>query len=232
MTSKTRGALRDDRRGSGERRPPSYEDERERSGDRTSFNGNPEITQTSEAKIVRGVENGYEPAKEIVNGVAYGSERLLTNGDAADLKSPRYISRSSERRSARISGSPPQRRESGFPGRRRGSRSPSAGSRPRRSPRSRSRSGERKKPREDGPFTQVYVTGYSSRDTRREELERYFARDGVQIVDVVMKSRFAFIEFKKPEDAAEAVRTLDRSDFYGRSLTVQQSCKIRTSRFY
>jgi hypothetical protein len=84
MSSRTRGAPRDDRRGSGERKPPSYEDERERSGDRASFNANPEITQTTEAKIVRGVENDYEPAKEIVNGVINGFERRLTSGDAIE----------------------------------------------------------------------------------------------------------------------------------------------------
>ncbi len=40
-----------------------------------------------------------------------------------------------------------------------------------------------------------------------------------------MKSRFAFIDFKHPEDAAEAVARLDNSEFEGRKLVVQQSCK-------
>ena len=36
-----------------------------------------------------------------------------------------------------------------------------------------------------------------------------------------MKSRFAFIDFKRHEDAAAAVRDLDRSIFEDRQLTVQ-----------
>ena len=43
---------------------------------------------------------------------------------------------------------------------------------------------------------------------------------GADIREVVMKSRFAFIEFKNPEDAAVAVRELDRTEFEGRQLTV------------
>lgn len=35
-----------------------------------------------------------------------------------------------------------------------------------------------------------------------------------------MKSRFAFIEFRRPEDAAIAVRDLDKTEFEGRQLTV------------
>lgn len=70
-----------------------------------------------------------------------------------------------------------------------------------------------------GPYTQVYVTGFS-RSSRREDLERHFARGGADIREVVMKSRFAFIEFKRPEDAAVAVRELDRTEFEGRQLTV------------
>ncbi len=42
---------------------------------------------------------------------------------------------------------------------------------------------------------------------------------------MIMKSRFAFIDFKHPEDAAEAVARLDNSEFEGRKLVVQQSCK-------
>mgnify|MGYP003912464061 CR=1 FL=1 len=65
----------------------------------------------------------------------------------------------------------------------------------------------------------MYVTGFS-RQSRREDLERYFARGGADIREVVMKSRFAFIEFRRAEDAAIAVRELDKTDFEGRQLTV------------
>lgn len=73
--------------------------------------------------------------------------------------------------------------------------------------------------RDQGPYTQVYVTGFS-RSSRREDLERHFSR-GAAVREVVMKSRFAFIEFNKPEDAAIAVKELDRTEFEGRQLTVQ-----------
>jgi len=149
-----------------------------------------------------------------------------------------------------MSRSPGPRKDSGLNdgeaedkrGRRRGSHSQSpGGSSPRRqrsprSPRDYSDRGERNNNRPQrrgdsgsqerggdrgdlGPYTQVYVTGFS-RSSRREDLERHFARNGADIREVVMKSRFAFIEFNKPEDAAVAVRELDRTDFEGRQLTV------------
>ena len=40
-----------------------------------------------------------------------------------------------------------------------------------------------------------------------------------------MYSRFAFIDFKEPQDAATAVQQLDGTEFEGRKLTVQRSCK-------
>ena len=40
-----------------------------------------------------------------------------------------------------------------------------------------------------------------------------------------MYSRFAFIDFKESQDAATAVQQLDGTDFEGRKLTVQRSCK-------
>ena len=166
-------------------------------------------------------ENGHQ-AKE--NGVRSrdGSEPRRQSIGAAGERSPRYSSKGGS--AGRMSGSP-ARRDSAINGeevedrrgRRRGSRSGSP-----RARRSRDRSGDK---RDDGPFTQVFVTGYP-RTTRRDDLHDLFSFKGeFGIVDVVMKSRFAFVEFKRPEDAAEAVRQLHRTDFQDRLLTVEQSCK-------
>ena len=125
-----------------------YEEDREVSGDRVSYQGgneNPEITERADAlrepetnAPVRENGDAGEPAEAGSHG---GSpQRREENGDmAAEHKqSPRY---SSERRSERMSRSPGPRRNSGFNdaepedrrGRRRGSGSASpAGSSPRR----------------------------------------------------------------------------------------------------
>jgi RNA recognition motif-containing protein len=63
------------------------------------------------------------------------------------------------------------------------------------------------------------VTGFS-RQSRREDIESHFSRGRDCIQHVIMKSRFAFIDFKYPEDAAEAVASLDNSEFEGRKLVV------------
>jgi len=86
--SQTRVAPRDEHRGSDDRKP-SYENDRERSGDHASLHANPEVTRTTEANIVRSAENEFEPAKENGNGIAEvrsreGSERQKTNGEAAE----------------------------------------------------------------------------------------------------------------------------------------------------
>lgn len=47
----------------------------------------------------------------------------------------------------------------------------------------------------------------------------------MQIRDIIMKSRFAFIDYKRAEDATAAVRDFDRTEFEGKQLIVQQSCK-------
>lgn len=187
---------------------PSYEEDRERSGgDRASFNNaNPEVAQNGDAKIVEASkENGAREGRSREDS----EPRRQTNGDAAEQRSPRY----SMKEESQMSGSPAARRDTNYNdeepedrrGRRRGSRSASPrGQR-------RSRSNER---RDDGPFTQVFVTGYNPREVRKEELEDFFSNKGAfQIVDVVMKSRFAFVEFKVPEDAVEAVRQLHRTEF-------------------
>ena len=69
----------------------------------------------------------------------------------------------------------------------------------------------------------MYVTNFP-RAARREDLEAHFARDGAEIRNIVMKINskyaYAFIEFKRPEDAAMAVKELDKTEFDGRELTV------------
>lgn len=202
------------------------------SGDRASFNENPEVAERATDGNDRAPENDYELARD--NGEPRenadqersrgGSPaRQAENGRAEEQKSPRYSS--AERRSERMSQSPyNNRRDSNVEqgdaedregrGRRRGSRSGSPVGSPRaarqsRSPRggradSRDRDGRRD--RESGGETcSVYVTGFS-RSARREDLHAYFARVGGEIRDVHVKSKFAFVEYKLPADAAEAVR--------------------------
>jgi len=66
------------------------------------------------------------------------------------------------------------------------------------------------------------VTGYS-RSSRRDDIERHFAAGKPDAINgVVMYSRFAFIDFKRTEDALVAVQ-LDGTEFEGRKLTVQRS---------
>lgn len=63
------------------------------------------------------------------------------------------------------------------------------------------------------------MTGFS-RSVRREDLHNFFSRVAGEIREVHVKSKFAFVEYKRPEDAAEAVRMLDRQDLDGYKLTV------------
>jgi len=64
------------------------------------------------------------------------------------------------------------------------------------------------------------VTGYS-RSSRRDDIERHFALGTPDAVSgIVMYSRFAFIDFKSPENALNAVTQLDGTEFEGRKLTV------------
>lgn len=237
--SRTNGAPRE-----GEKR---FDDQA--SGDRASFNENPEVAERAENGNDRAPENDYELARD--NGEPRenadqersrgGSPaRQAENGRAEEQKSPRYSS--AERRSDRFSQSPyNNRRDSGVEqgdaedrerhGRRRGSRSGSPGgsrgARHSRSPRDRradSRDRGRHGDRDGGETCSVYVTGFS-RSARREDLHNYFSRVGGEIRDVHVKSKFAFVEYKQPADAAEAVRQLDRTDFDGYKLTVQLSRK-------
>lgn len=168
-----------------------------------------------------------------------GDDRSLReNGHAEEHKSPRY---SASDRGGPDYGSPPRRGSNDYPEddeekrhRRRGSRSGSHGSRGRRSnsrsprggagPRQR-RDDSRELERDSGPFTQVYVTGFS-RSSRRQDIQEFFARGRDVIHEVIMKSRFAFVEFKTPDSALAAVNELHGAEFEGRKLTVQRSCKF------
>ena len=66
----------------------------------------------------------------------------------------------------------------------------------------------------------MFVTGFSL-ESRRDDLLAHFNREGNVTRDIVMNSRYAFIDFKRHEDAAVAARDLDRSIFEDRQLTVQ-----------
>ena len=73
------------------------------------------------------------------------------------------------------------------------------------------------------------MTGFS-RSSRQEDLKFFFSRGRDLVQEVIMKSRFAFIEFKRPDDAQAAVAELDNTEFEGRKLTVQRSCKFELAR--
>ena len=79
-------------------------------------------------------------------------------------------------------------------------------------------------------MNQIYVGGFPS-STRRDDLQRHFSSNGAQVHEVIMKKKFAFIEFKRPEEAAQAVKDFDRTQFDGRPLVVELSCKFGLSRF-
>jgi len=73
----------------------------------------------------------------------------------------------------------------------------------------------------DASFTQLYVAGIS-RSVRSESLRRFFEQVG-EVTDIVIKSKYAFINFKRHEDAVIAIKELDCATFDGYKLTVQQS---------
>jgi hypothetical protein len=79
--SQTRGAPRDEHRGADDRKP-SYENDRERSGDHASLHANPEVTHTTEANIVPSAENGNGVAN--VRSREGSADRHKTNGEAAE----------------------------------------------------------------------------------------------------------------------------------------------------
>jgi hypothetical protein len=75
----------------------------------------------------------------------------------------------------------------------------------------------------DENFTQLYVAGIS-RSVRSDSLRRYFEEVG-EVTDIVLKSKYAFINFRSHEDAAAAIKRFDGSQFEGLKLIVQQSSK-------
>ena len=106
-------------------------------------------------------------------------------------------------------------------------RSPPSQSGGSRSPRRRSdsRSRGRMSPREktEEAFTQVYVAGIS-RSTTAKDLEEVFEVCG-QINEIVMKNKYAFIDFKSHADAVDAVKNLHGKTHHGDTFTVEQSSK-------
>ena len=80
----------------------------------------------------------------------------------------------------------------------------------------------RRKP-DDPEFTQVYVAGIS-RSTTADDLEKIFDTCGA-IRDIVMKNKYAFIDFKNHEDAVDAINRFNKTTHYGDNLTVEQSRK-------
>lgn len=62
-------------------------------------------------------------------------------------------------------------------------------------------------PDADAPYTQIYVSGIT-RNCREDDIRRAFAEFGA-IRDIVMKPRYAFIDFKYPQDAAVAVTKMN-----------------------
>ena len=70
----------------------------------------------------------------------------------------------------------------------------------------------------------MYVRGFPEW-TRSDELLAHCDPRGDLTKDVIMKEWFAFIVYKRPEDAARACRELNRSMFNGRRLTIEPSSK-------
>lgn len=76
---------------------------------------------------------------------------------------------------------------------------------------------------DDGPFHQVYVTGYSH-SCNEDDLRQHFGQMGT-IKEILMKRGFSFVEYKYPEHAAAAVKNLDRSTLKDKPLRVEKSSK-------
>ncbi|KAJ1921178.1 hypothetical protein H4219_000776 [Mycoemilia scoparia] len=59
-------------------------------------------------------------------------------------------------------------------------------------------------------------------DAEVRQIEREFKRFG-EIVDVVLKANFGFIEFRDPRDAKDAMERLNDQDFMGKRLVIEQA---------
>ena len=102
----------------------------------------------------------------------------------------------------------------------------SGGSRSPRPGRGRSDSRDRRMSpgdKQEDSFTQIYVAGIS-RTTTADELEKLFEPCG-QIRDIIMKNKYAFIDFKDHRDAVDAIKRLNGKSHYGDTLIVEQSRK-------
>jgi len=70
---------------------------------------------------------------------------------------------------------------------------------------------------------QVYVAGFSRR-TNRDDLKDLFRKFG-KIRDIVLKERYAFLEFDDSRDAEDAVDEMNNYEFDGRKLVVEHAGK-------
>jgi len=67
--------------------------------------------------------------------------------------------------------------------------------------------------------SRVYVGGIAPR-TREKDIERFFRKYG-RIKDILIKSKYAFVEFDDYRDAEDAVYDLHGTDFLGDRVTVE-----------
>lgn len=67
--------------------------------------------------------------------------------------------------------------------------------------------GQQPEPVDGGDYTQVYVGGIT-RGCTADDLKKHFDNFG-PIHDIVMKGRYAFIDFAMPEDARAAVKEMN-----------------------
>ena len=101
----------------------------------------------------------------------------------------------------------------------RGGRSESERSRSPRGRRSPRRSPPRRRATDNADFTQIYVAGISQ-STSADDIEKLFDKCG-QIKDIVMKNKYAFIDFNNHDDAVDAISRYNRTSLHGDTLTVE-----------
>jgi len=171
---------------------------------------------------------------EQFNGHADDQMKVVSNGDIENGKlieeenkdkdvSPRRHSRSPSFHSGRHSRERHHHRSRSDS--RRSSRS-GRGRHPVRSDRSRSperRSGHGDDQPIDKEYTQIYVARIS-RNCTADDLQSHFAQFG-PIREVVMKGKYAFIDYESPKDAGVAVIETNGKPFKGFDIVVEQSGK-------
>ncbi|KAM3147845.1 hypothetical protein pb186bvf_000173 [Paramecium bursaria] len=84
---------------------------------------------------------------------------------------------------------------------------------------SKSASRSRSKNKDD---RRVYVTGFSTSNTREEDIRTAFSKFG-EIQDLSWKGRFCFIAYAKAEDASEAITQMHQQEMSGHKLLVEQA---------